>query len=166
MPPHRKKSSKLFEYQGIPISGDPPTPPASREPGESNQSSSQKPGRIIYKAHPSILAYPRALFLSAIILIIGLVLSHYRDIYWVAAAIASAIVLLFVLVERSFRHYLVSEKRIELIWGIKPGLRGLLGVGTVEFATAGSEQIEVAFKDVGRADKVKRIVRSLQDHQS
>ncbi|CAN5196335.1 hypothetical protein BH23VER1_BH23VER1_09590 [soil metagenome] len=44
------------------------------------------------------------------------------------------------------------------------GLLGLLGVGTVEFASAGSDAIEVAFSNVRRPHRIKALVRQLQDN--
>ena len=45
----------------------------------------------------------------------------------------------------------------------KTGLTGLIGVGTVEFASAGSDEAEVMFRDIWAAGRVKALVRELQD---
>ncbi len=44
----------------------------------------------------------------------------------------------------------------------KSGLMGLLGVGKVEFSSAASDDAEIIFYQLGGADKVRDLVRSLQ----
>jgi len=39
----------------------------------------------------------------------------------------------------------------------------LLGIGTVNISSAGSEDVEVQFKDIRRAHQVKKLVRQLQE---
>ena len=83
---------------------------------------------------------------------------------------------------RKINVYLVSPKRIEVIHGLvaksskevriqdirninvkRRGIRGWLGVGDVEIATAGSGSVEVVFRGVFKPHEVKELVRSLQD---
>ncbi|MEM8955687.1 MAG: hypothetical protein AAGD22_16150, partial [Verrucomicrobiota bacterium] len=45
----------------------------------------------------------------------------------------------------------------------KAGVKGLLGVGSVEFASAGSDGSDVVFEDVMGAHRLKENVRRLQD---
>lgn len=175
---NKRPTSRLFDHSNVALEGD--THTVSGQKGDQIITPSLSP--VVLKKHPSLLAYPRAVCLALALLILGAFMSHYRDHWWMVCSILAGLILLFILIERSFRHYIVSEKRIEYLWGIvarnskevriedirainvkKPGLRGLLGVGTVEFATAGSEEVEVAFRDVFGAERVKRIVRSLQD---
>ena len=42
------------------------------------------------------------------------------------------------------------------------GLKGLLGLGTIDFSTAANAGIEVQFKDMRQAHEVKDLVRKLQ----
>ena len=44
----------------------------------------------------------------------------------------------------------------------KSGLTGLLGVGRVEFSSAASDDADIIFYQIGGADKVRNLVRSLQ----
>lgn len=44
----------------------------------------------------------------------------------------------------------------------KGGFTGLLGVGKVEFSTAATDDADIIFYQVGGADKVRDLVRSLQ----
>ena len=44
----------------------------------------------------------------------------------------------------------------------EPGLKGLLGLGTLDFSSAANSGIEVQFKDVRHAHHVKQQVRRLQ----
>ena len=45
----------------------------------------------------------------------------------------------------------------------KGGFAGLLGVGKVEFSTAATDDADIIFYQIGGADKVRDLVRSLQD---
>ncbi len=84
---------------------------------------------------------------------------------------------------RSCTEYIVTEARVEVIAGFlrkssfevrvcdirainvrQSGLKGLLGIGTVEFASAGSDSIEVSFPNVRRPHRIKALVRQLQDN--
>mgnify|MGYP001283869533 CR=1 FL=1 len=88
----------------------------------------------------------------------------------------------WILLQRSLRLYLITPRRIEVVKGFiakssnevriedvrainvhTPGLAGLLGVGTVEFASAGGSEIDVEFKQVYAAHRIKSLVRRLQD---
>ena len=80
------------------------------------------------------------------------------------------------------RQYLISRKRVEIIYGLliksshevrisdirtinvkANGLKGLMGVGNVEFASAGSGGMEVEFRGVRRPHQIKELVRAIQD---
>jgi uncharacterized membrane protein YdbT with pleckstrin-like domain len=77
--------------------------------------------------------------------------------------------------------YIVTPQRVELLWGIlgrsskearicdirsidvyESGLKGMLGLGTIDFSTAANAGIEVQFRDLRRAHEVKELVRKLQ----
>jgi len=139
---------------------------------------------VVYRGHPCLLAYPKSVALAVLLFSGGLTIasSTGRDLYWIIGLILALIVLLLVLLERSFQIYTVTGQRIELHTGIlarsskevrirdiraininRSGLLGIFGVGRIEFSSAGSEEIEVAFDDVWGARRVKKIVRGLQD---
>lgn len=99
-----------------------------------------------------------------------------------AALLALAIVLvLWIQLDRSRRKYAVTNKRVSAEYGIvnkssnevriqdvrsinlrKSGLSGLLGIGTVEFSSAATDDADVIFWNTSDAEKVRDLVRSLQ----
>ena len=99
----------------------------------------------------------------------------------ICGAIALMIVA-YIWADRSFADYVVTSKRVEVITGlfsrssqevkisdirsinvVKDGFLGFLGVGDVEFASAGGDDIEVRFSNITGTQKVKKVVRKLQD---
>lgn len=99
-----------------------------------------------------------------------------------AVLLASAIVLvLWIQLDRSRRKYAVTNKRVSAEYGIvnkscnevriqdvrsinlrKTGLSGLVGIGTVEFSSAATDDADVIFWNTSDAEKVRDLVRSLQ----
>jgi|GEM_PF-561639 len=166
----------LFEGK-VPLGGD--TPVERRDPPKHVEAPVRE--RVVYRGRPTILKYAKWLIVIALLGIGSMFLGRFGDIFpiigWTVAIIA-AIGLTF---ERYTKLYVVSDQRVELIEGLiatssrevrirdirainvsRTGVLGLLGVGTVEFASAGSDEVEVAFADVARATKVKLLVRKLQ----
>ena len=145
------------------------------------------PSEVLWQGHPSMLHYLPALIGFLILTASGIGLLIWRIELWIGAALAAIglIILGITLFLRSTYSYLISERRVELIYGIlskssqeiliedirainvkKKGIPGLLGIGDVEFSSAGSTDIEVSFLTVGRAATVKQIVRDIQDELS
>lgn len=99
-----------------------------------------------------------------------------------AALLALALVLvLWIQLDRIRRKYAVTNKRVSVEYGIvnkisnevriqdvrsinlkKTGLSGLLGIGTVEFSSAATDDADVIFWNTSDAEKVRDLVRSLQ----
>ncbi len=96
--------------------------------------------------------------------------------------VLAAVIYGYVCAVRSMALYLVTPRRIEIIYGLftkssnevrvkdirtinvrRRGFKGLLGVGDVEFSSAGGDGSEVVFRDVWAAQSVKALVRELQD---
>ena len=142
------------------------------------------PSDVLWQDHPSLLHYFPALATFLILTGGGIALMFWRIELWIGAALAAIglIILAFILFLRSTRSYIISERRVEFIYGIlskssqeiliedirainvrKSGLLGLLGIGNVEFSSAGSTDVEVSFVNVRRASVVKQIVRDIQD---
>jgi len=84
-------------------------------------------------------------------------------------------------IARFSKDYLITEDRVEVLWGIigrsskevrirdirsidvtERWITGLLGIGTLDFSSAANAGIEVAFKNVRSAHKIKELVRQLQ----
>lgn len=136
---------------------------------------------ILHHAHPSWLGYTKALFLVLLLLIAAGLLFAIQLEYAVIALLCATSTLIMVGISRYSHDYIVTYERVELIWGIigrsskearicdirsidvyEPGLKGLLGLGTIDFSTAANAGIEVQFKDMRSAHVVKDLVRKLQ----
>ncbi len=149
--------------------------------GETGDGDLPPPGTVLFLGHPTILRYGGALLLAALGVAFGLWLGP-RDLWFFIGGFGLATVtLIAVLIDRNTQVYTVTPKRVELVWGLlakssnevriedirtinvhKRGIAGLIGVGTVEFSSTG-DKIDVAFTDIWGAQRVKSLVRELQD---
>lgn len=136
---------------------------------------------ILHHAHPSWLGYTKALFLVLLLLVAAALLFVIQLEYAVIAALCASSTMIAVGIARYSHDYIVTRERVELIWGIigrsskearicdirsidvyESGIKGLLGLGTIDFSTAANAGIEVQFKDMRQAHAVKDLVRQLQ----
>ncbi|MCB1277306.1 PH domain-containing protein [Prosthecobacter sp.] len=136
---------------------------------------------ILRHAHPSWLGYTKALFLSLLLAVAGGLLFVIQLEYAIIALLCSSATLIAIGISRYSHDYIVTRERVELIWGIigrsskearicdirsidvyESGIKGLLGLGTIDFSTAANAGIEVQFKDMRQAHEVKDLVRKLQ----
>ena len=136
---------------------------------------------ILHHAHPSWLGYTKALILCLLLTIAGGLLFVIQFEYAIIAFLCASSTLIAIGISRFSHDYIVTRERVELIWGIigrsskearicdirsidvyESGLKGMLGLGTIDFSTAANAGIEVQFKDLRRAHVVKDLVRKLQ----
>lgn len=136
---------------------------------------------ILHHAHPSWFGYTKALFLVLLLLVAAALLFVIQLEYAIIAALCASSTLIAVGIARYSHDYIVTRERVELIWGIigrsskearicdirsidvyESGIKGLLGLGTIDFSTAANAGIEVQFKDMRQAHAVKDLVRKLQ----
>jgi membrane protein YdbS with pleckstrin-like domain len=136
---------------------------------------------ILRHGHPSWLGYTKALFLVLLLLIAAGLLMPIQLEYAIIALLCATSTLIILGIARYSHDYIVTHERVELIWGIigrsskearicdirsidvyEYGLKGLLGLGTIDFSTAANAGIEVQFKDMRQAHEVKDLVRKLQ----
>lgn len=136
---------------------------------------------ILHHAHPSWFGYTKALVLVLLLLVAAALLLVIQLEYAVIALLCASSILIAVGIARFSHDFIVTRERVELIWGIigrsskearicdirsidvyESGLKGLLGLGTIDFSTAANAGIEVQFKDMRQAHKVKDLVRKLQ----
>lgn len=136
---------------------------------------------ILRHGHPSWLGYTKALFLVLLLLIAAGLLMPIQLEYAIIALLCATSTLIILGIARYSHDYIVTHERVELIWGIigrsskearicdirsidvyESGLKGLLGLGTIDFSTAANAGIEVQFKDMRQAHEVKDLVRKLQ----
>lgn len=142
------------------------------------------PASRLYVGHPSLFSFPKSLSLAIAGLGLGLVLWDRNGWFLFGGLVLALLVFAYILFERSMRKYLITPKRVEIVHGFiaknsnevriddirainvkKPGFIGLLGIGSVEFASAGGDDIEVIFTQVSRPDAIKDLVRRLQDRE-
>jgi hypothetical protein len=139
--------------------------------------------RLLYVGHPSWLAFPKSLFITAVCIGSGIFFQqHNVRLEWITllGSIAGLIVL-FIGLDRMTTTYLVTTKRVEMEFGIigrntkevrigdiraidvvQRGFSALLGIGTVKFDSSASAGPEVCFRNVRRAHEIKHLVRELQ----
>jgi membrane protein YdbS with pleckstrin-like domain len=136
---------------------------------------------ILHHGHPSWLGYTKALILCLLLTIAGGLLFVIQLEYAVIALLCASSTLIAVGISRYSHDYIVTRERVELIWGLigrsskearicdirsidvyESGIKGLFGLGTIDFSTAANAGIEVQFKDMRRAHEVKDLVRKLQ----
>jgi len=151
------------------------------EEWDQDEEGSAPPNAILFHGHPTLLRYVGGIALAALGIAFGLWLGP-RDIWFFVGGFGvAALSIVTVLIHRSTRDYTVTPKRVEMIWGLfarssqeariedirtinvrKTGFIGMLGIGTVEFSSTG-DGVDVAFTDIWGAQKVKLLVRKLQD---
>jgi len=156
--------------------------PGPRAPAAPGRPDINDPASRLYVGHPSLLSFPKSLLLAISGIGLGLVLWDRNGWFLFGGLVVALLVFAYILFERSMRQYLITPKRVEIVHGFiaknsnevriddirainvkKPGFIGLLGIGSVEFASAGGDDIEVVFTQVSRPDAIKGLVRRLQD---
>lgn len=139
---------------------------------------------ILFRGHPSILIYWRSLTFTLACVAAAWHFADQSGTLLLAGLMSAGLLLYFLQWRRSRCVYLVTPKRVEVLTGllsrssrevriadirsinvVQSGLRSLLGVGSVEFSSAATEGIEVAFRNVRRAHRIKELVRRLQDRR-
>ena len=138
---------------------------------------------LIYLGHPSWLAYPRALLVSAVCIATAY---YFRQrgvgIEWITLlGSVAGLILVFIGLERTTTTYSVTSRRVELEFGIigrntkevricdiraidvvQKTYAALIGIGTVKFDSSAGEGPEVFFQNVRRPHQIKQLVRELQ----
>jgi len=159
--------------------------PQIQEPENGESELADDPGlpsdALLLRRHPTILRYRKSLILALIGIGFGWWMGPVDIWYFIGGFAVSTLTIIGLLIARGTRVYMVTPRRVEFIWGLiaknsnevliediriinvrQKGLAGLLGIGTIEFSCAG-DSIDVMFTDIWRAQRVKALVRSLQD---
>jgi len=155
----------------------PPPPAAVPAPVQNLTSTPSKQAEeILWEGHANFWRYAGPIFWSIILgLLIGIFTLGVGLIimpFWWWAIYA----------ERKKRKYIVTNKRVKVEFGlftkstkevrirdiksinvVKKGMAGLIGIGTLEFSSAGGSGVEVAFEAINNAQKIKDMVAELQD---
>lgn len=140
--------------------------------------------RIMHHAHPSWLCYTKALILAALLCVAAGLGFQFGTRYFILGMACASATVTCIAIARFSKDYLITEDRVEVLWGIigrsskevrirdirsidvtERWITGLLGIGTLDFSSAANAGIEVAFKNVRSAHKIKELVRQLQRMQ-
>ena len=159
------------------------------EPSSKSMNTETEPERILWSGHQSQW-YFLGHWIGGLLIVAALAAGIYFYRYnlnpwmpWVYGVpiVALLIVMAIVAIKRRERTYRVTNHRVIFILGMmstdtrelriqdirsmevtKSGPTGLLGVGRVEFSSAASDDAEIIFYQIGGAEKVRDLVRSLQ----
>ena len=154
---------------------EPPPPAVDRD-------SDLRSERLIFAGRPSWLKFWRGAALSVASLAGGTWAWERNGWFLFGALLLTLAFYLRACLIRAANHYLVTNRRVERVYGLlsrsshevrvqdvrtinvrKTGFLGLLGVGSVDFSSSGGDGVEVVFADIWRPHRVKARVRSLQD---
>ena len=108
--------------------------------------------------------------------------SWFWGILLLAAFGLGLLVIIGIYIDRARRLYIVTNRKVVVQSGIfikstnevrikdirsvnvtKRGISGLIGIGSVEFSSAATDRAEIIFAGIAGADKVRDVVRKLQD---
>jgi len=136
---------------------------------------------ILFFSHPDWLRYSKALCLFLLLMIATALLFVIDGAYALITGLLGLATFIAVMIARSCQDYLVTEDRVEVLWGIlgrssnevricdirsidvrEKGLKGLLGIGTLDVSSAANGGIEVSFLDIRKPHEVKELIRQLQ----
>lgn len=173
------------QYQEIRADAPPEAEPDEYEDDYSTEEEDGDIDELVcHRGHPSWLSYWKALLLVVLLGAAAGLSFRFGDKYlFIGLTLASA-TLTAAAVARFSRDYIVTVERVEMVWGIfgrsskevricdiraidvhETGLLGVLGIGTVDFSSAGNAGVEVQFKQVRGPHQIKEMVRQLQREQ-
>lgn len=136
---------------------------------------------ICFHGHPSWLSFLAPLLVCLVLLGGSVGVLQFGMNYFALGLTITSLTFCCILIARQNRDYFVSGERVEMEWGIigrssrevrivdvrsidvhQKGIKGLLGVGTVDFSSSSSAAVEVQFVDVRKPHRIKELVRQLQ----
>ena len=104
-----------------------------------------------------------------------------NPLFFIPGAIG-VLILVYIAISRARQLYVVTNRKVEIQTGLlvkssneirvkdirsinvrKHGLAGFIGIGTVEFSSAATDDAEVTFVNIARADHVRDTVTNLQE---
>ena len=186
-PPSPSRTARLSRpaYQEFradsPHEEDPLEEELEEEPEPSKERYTASGELILFSSHPSWFGYVKTIFLFLILVTASVVLLFIDPVYSLITSLLALATLMAIMIARSCRDYLVTEDRVEVLWGIlgrnsnevricdirsldvrENGIKGILGIGTLEASSAANAGIEVSFLDIRNPHEVKELIRRLQ----
>lgn len=177
----------LLDWETVPSKqrdrANPEIPSVDRSRFKSGKDIPSSIGRdeLLYAGHPSIMCYPGSLLSVVLGATAGVWLIPFNSIFSLASFALSVSGLAFLSLMRFTSDYQIMPKRIEVMTGLIArssneiriedirainvscrGISGIFGIGTVDFFTTGDAP-EITFRKIWAANKVKALVRRLQD---
>jgi membrane protein YdbS with pleckstrin-like domain len=149
---------------------------------ENNPLANGKPEEVtLYTSHMSWLVFWPFYFVSTIAVGVGWY-SSKKSLWPLFVGISVLVISHFtVWLLRSRHSFLLTNRRVEMVKGIiirssreiriqdirainvlRSGIHAVLGIGTVEFSSAGGTDGEVRFTNVRKCQRIKQLVRKLQ----
>lgn len=150
-------------------------------------SANQAPPRerkFLYFGYPSVITFPIPLIFLIGGVVGGVWFATLGEWVTLSGFLVALLSFAHITFQRSVRQYFISPRRVEISTGfiakssrealiadirainvVRSGIAGMMGIGTVEFNTTGDEP-EVVFKNVWAANKVKALVRQIQDAEN
>jgi membrane protein YdbS with pleckstrin-like domain len=144
--------------------GSPPTlPKPSTQPASGAGSASSE--EILLAEHPTLWHWAGELFWATILtpLVIGIFL--FIHVFWARATTRYRVTSLRVSIETGIFTRSSRELRIADIRSIT-ARANMFGIGDIEFSTAAREEAEVAFWGLSHVERVRDLVKQLQNTQS
>ncbi len=176
--PEEKKASEDFEEETL---YEEEEEEVLEEENNSRGHPLNSPSTILYAGHPSILNSPGSILAIMVGFAGGVWVYSMNPWLTLSGFLAGILALINLSVIRFTSDYHITPKRIEVTRGLITrssneiriqdirainvscrGLLGVIGIGTVDFFTAGDDP-EVTFNQVWAAKKVKVLVRRIQD---
>ena len=137
--------------------------------------------QIHFRGHPSWFSFLGGILLGIALLGASVASLPLGGKYLVLGVGLSILTFCSIVLTRQLHEYFVTNERVEMDWGLigrsskeirivdiraidvhQGGLLGFFGVGTVDFSSTASTQIEVRFKNVRRPHRIKELVRQMQ----
>jgi len=186
-PPSPSRTTRLTRpaYQEFradsPHEEDPLEEEFEQEPEPSKERYTASGELILFFSHPSWFRYVKMLFLFLLLVTASVMLFFIDPVYSLITGLLALATLMAIMIARSCRDYLVTEDRVEVLWGIlgrnsnevricdirsldvrENGIKGILGIGTLEASSAANAGVEVSFLDIRNPHEVKELIRRLQ----
>lgn len=138
--------------------------------------------RIYFFSHPAWMSYWKSLFLMLLFFVAAGLLFSMDEAYALVFGLSGIATFICITIARSSHDYIVTDERVEYVWGImgrsskevricdirsldvwEKGFKGIvLRLGTLDVSSAGNAGVEVSFRDIRQAHKVKELIRQLQ----
>ena len=136
---------------------------------------------LLYRGHPSWFSFLWGILVGLALVVASILSLPLGGKYLVIGLGASCVTFCCVVMTRQVQECFVTNERVEIDWGLvgrsskeirivdiraidvqQGGLLGFFGVGTVNFFSTSSTEVDVRFKNVRSPHRIKELVRQMQ----